>query len=89
MQREDLIVKFGGLRYPQSNLQALTAVVAENENVCPRIVASRDLKLHLNAVLDAPTEGDQCAHTAVRDRRSHCSETDTEAGLGRTRFIRV
>jgi 26S proteasome non-ATPase regulatory subunit 9 len=33
MQREDLVVKFGGLRHPQSNLQALAAVVAENENV--------------------------------------------------------
>jgi 26S proteasome non-ATPase regulatory subunit 9 len=33
MQRDDLVVKFGGLRHPQSNLQALAAVVAENENV--------------------------------------------------------
>ena len=33
MQREDLVVKFGGLRHPQTNLQALAAVVAENENV--------------------------------------------------------
>ncbi len=33
MQREDLVVKFGGLRHPQPDLQALAAVVAENENV--------------------------------------------------------
>ena len=33
MQREDLVVKFGTLRHPQQNLQALAAVVAENENV--------------------------------------------------------
>lgn len=36
MQREDLVVKFGALRHPQPNLQALAAVVAENENVRPR-----------------------------------------------------
>ena len=35
MQREDLVVKFGALRHPQLNLQALAAVVAENENVRP------------------------------------------------------
>jgi hypothetical protein len=35
MQREDLVVKFGALRHPQPNLQALAAVVAENENVRP------------------------------------------------------
>jgi hypothetical protein len=38
MQREDLVVKFGALRHPQPNLQALTAVVAENENVRSRLV---------------------------------------------------
>jgi hypothetical protein len=52
-------------------------------------IASRDLKLCPNGVLDALTEGGQCAHTAVRDRRPHRFEADTEAGLGRTRFIRV
>lgn len=55
----------------------------------PRIVASRDLKSYPDGVLDAPTEGDQCAHTAVRGRWPHRFEADTEAGLGRTRFIRV
>ncbi len=35
MQREDLVVKFGALRHPQPNLQALAAAVAENENVRP------------------------------------------------------
>jgi hypothetical protein len=49
------------------------------------------LKSHILMVCSmlAPTEGDQCAHTAVRDRRCHRFEADTEAGLGRTRFIRV
>ena len=50
MQREDLIVKFGGLRHPQPNLQGLTAVVAENENVRPGLL-SRDLKSYSNGVM--------------------------------------
>jgi 26S proteasome regulatory subunit N4 len=38
LRREDLIVKFGGLRHPQPDLQSLAAVVAENENVRSRLV---------------------------------------------------
>jgi len=52
-------------------------------------IASRDFKLFPDGVLDAPTEGDQCAHTAVWDRWFRRFEADTEAGLGRTRFVRV
>jgi hypothetical protein len=50
------------------------------------MIALRDSMSYPDGVL---TEGDQCTHTALRDRRSHRFETDTEAGLGRTRFIRV
>ncbi len=51
--------------------------------------ASRELKSYPNGVFDAPTEGDRCARTAIWDRWYHRFEADTEAGLGRTRFIRV
>lgn len=44
MQREDLVVKFGVLRHPQSNLQALAAVVAENENVWLSFLVLRRLR---------------------------------------------
>ena len=88
MQRDDLVLKFGGLRHPQSNLQALAAVVAENENVGSRL-ASRHLKWSPDGVFDVFTEASRCARTADRDRRPHRFEADTEAGLGRARFIRV
>jgi hypothetical protein len=44
MQREDLVVKFGALRHPQPNLQALAAVVAENENVRLSVFVLRRLR---------------------------------------------
>ena len=88
MQREDLVVKFGALRHPQPNLQALAAVVAENENVRPCFSPWR-LWCYLDGVYDAYTEGDQCPCAAVWDRWPHCPEAGTEAGLGRARFLGV
>ena len=46
-------MKFGGLRHPQPNLQALAAVVAENENVWTPFLASRHFGSNL---LDAHSQ---------------------------------
>ncbi|SRR6266404_6488219 len=51
LQREDLIVKFGELRHPQQNMQALVAVVAENENVR---LHSVHVFVNSNAFFDTP-----------------------------------
>ncbi|KAI9443093.1 hypothetical protein H4582DRAFT_2109507 [Lactarius indigo] len=66
LQREDLIVKFGELRHPQPNLQALAAVVAENENVRPhsiyvlkviRVLVRRSAAEGLTALRLIPRQG--------------------------------
>jgi len=57
MQREDLVVKFGGLRHPQSNLQALAAVVAENENKAISVLIRRSGTDGLAALRLTPRQG--------------------------------
>jgi 26S proteasome non-ATPase regulatory subunit 9 len=57
MQREDLVVKFGGLRHPQSNLQALAAVVAENENKAIGVLVRRSGTDGLIALRLTPRQG--------------------------------
>jgi len=57
MQREDLVVKFGALRHPQTNLQALAAVVAENENKVISILVRRSGTDGLTALRLIPRQG--------------------------------
>jgi len=57
LQREDLVVKFGELRYPQLNLQALAAVVAENENKVIRVLVRRSAAEGLTALRLIPRQG--------------------------------
>ncbi|KAN0139759.1 hypothetical protein V8E53_002421 [Lactarius tabidus] len=57
LQREDLIVKFGELRHPQPNLQALAAIVAENENKVIRVLVRRSAAEGLIALRLTPRQG--------------------------------
>jgi len=57
MQREDLVVKFGGLRHPQPNLQALAGVVAENENKAISVLVRRSGAEGLTALRLIPRQG--------------------------------
>jgi len=57
MQRDDLVVKFGGLRHPQPNLQALAAVVAENENKAISVLVRRSGTEGLTALRLTPRQG--------------------------------
>ncbi|KAI9456162.1 hypothetical protein F5148DRAFT_1224724 [Russula earlei] len=57
MQREDLLVKFGGLRHPQTNLQGLAAVVAENENKVISVLVRRSGVDGLTALRLIPRHG--------------------------------
>ncbi|KAI0304521.1 hypothetical protein B0F90DRAFT_1626023 [Multifurca ochricompacta] len=41
MERGDLVVKFGELRHPQSNLQAVATLVADNENKAISVLVRR------------------------------------------------
>jgi hypothetical protein len=85
LRREDLVVKFGGLRHPQPDLQPLAAVVAENENVSirPLVLCTPD------SLLDGFAEGNQCACKAAWGRGAHRLETHSKAWLGRAWLIRV
>jgi len=57
LRREDLVVKFGGLRHPQPDLQSLAAVVAENENKAISVLVWRSGTEGLTALRLTPRQG--------------------------------
>ncbi|KAI0247133.1 hypothetical protein BJV78DRAFT_1285779 [Lactifluus subvellereus] len=57
LRREDLVVKFGGLRHPQPDLQPLAAVVAENENKTISVLVWRPAAEGLTALRLTPRQG--------------------------------
>ncbi|KAH9971940.1 hypothetical protein BGW80DRAFT_1317299 [Lactifluus volemus] len=57
LRREDLVVKFGGLRHPQPDLQPLAAVVAENENKVISVLVRRPGAEALTALRLTPRHG--------------------------------
>ncbi|KAI0259808.1 hypothetical protein BC834DRAFT_596451 [Gloeopeniophorella convolvens] len=57
LERGDLVVKFGALKHPQPSLQALAAVVAENENKVVSVIVRRPGAEGLTALRLTPRQG--------------------------------